>query len=34
MEEDEHEKNIDNNDDKDIIEPPPGLLQITGLWWV
>jgi hypothetical protein len=34
LKEEDHEENIDNNDDKDKIEPPPDLLQMTGLGWV
>jgi len=33
LKEEEHEENIDDNKDKEEVEPPPGLLQITGLWW-
>jgi hypothetical protein len=33
LEEEEYKENIDNNDNKQKIKPPPGLLQITGLWW-
>ena len=34
LKEKEHEENIDDNDDKQDVEPPSGLLQITNLWWV
>jgi hypothetical protein len=31
LKEEDHKENIDNNDNKDEIEPPPDLLQMTGL---
>jgi hypothetical protein len=33
LKKEEHEENVDNNDNKQDAEPPPGLLQITNLWW-
>ena len=34
LNEEKHKENIDNNDDKQVIEPLPGSLPITSLWWV
>jgi hypothetical protein len=34
LKKEEHEENIDDNDDKQEIQPPPGLSQIAGLGWM